>query len=48
MSRAVTFLRGKHYALLSTESGVEELLDDAIQALKDVGFKVTMDVKFNE
>lgn len=47
MSRAVTFLRGKHYALLSTESGVEEL-DDAIQALKDVGFKVTMDIKFDE
>jgi shikimate 5-dehydrogenase len=47
MQRAVTFLRGKHYALVSTEVDAEEL-EDAIKALKNLGFNVTMDVKFED
>ena len=46
MKRAVTLLRQKQYALLSTEDSSD--LDDAVQALKDLGFNITMDVKFEE
>jgi shikimate 5-dehydrogenase len=47
MGRAVTFLRGKHYALLSVEANADDL-EDAIKALKNLGFNVTMDVKFED